>query len=129
MELLLKSCDKNNDNRIDYVEFSNFLNWKDKMPAGLSVKLDKNANNEYEQKIIEKSKDSGLDVTEKGQSEPTLLRKQVDNAQVDYQTSSSMINGSVFNDFTKCKLIKGFLFALIVLLVCVVLSPIMYLLG
>ena len=129
MELLLKSCDKNNDNRIDYVEFSNFLNWKDKMPAGLSVKLDKNANNEYEQKIIEKSKDSGLDVTEKGQSEPTLLRKQVDNAQVDYQTSSSMINGSVLNDFTKCKLIKGFLFALIVLLVCVVLSPIMYLLG
>lgn len=28
-------CDANRDGYIDYVEFANFLNWKDIMPTGL----------------------------------------------------------------------------------------------
>ena len=28
-------CDINKDGQIDYEEFANFLNWKDKLPSGL----------------------------------------------------------------------------------------------
>ncbi|VDI52398.1 Hypothetical predicted protein [Mytilus galloprovincialis] len=38
LEQLLDSCDANRDGAIDYVEFSNFLNWKDKMKSGLPDK-------------------------------------------------------------------------------------------
>jgi hypothetical protein len=31
---LLDYCDYNHDSLIDYVEFANFLNWKDRMPSG-----------------------------------------------------------------------------------------------
>lgn len=109
LELLVKSCDKNNDNKIDYVEFSNFLNWKDKMPTGLSIK--ENENEDYEKKLIEEAKDSGISVNEKGNVEPTLLRKQVDHAQIDYTTSSSVINGNVLNNFTKSENMTFFFFS------------------
>ena len=99
LELLVKSCDKNNDDKIDYVEFSNFLNWKDKMSTGLSTKG--NENEDYEKKLIEEAKDSGISVNEKGDAEPILLRKQVDHAQIDYATSSSVVSGNVLNNFTK----------------------------
>ena len=108
LELLVKSCDKNNDNKIDYVEFSNFLNWKDKMPTGLSIK--ENENEDYEKKLIEEAKDSGISVNEKGNVEPTLLRKQVDHSQIDY-TTSSVINGNVLNNFTKSENMIFFFFS------------------
>ena len=38
LEQLLDTCDANRDGFIDYVEFSNFLNWKDKMKSGLPDK-------------------------------------------------------------------------------------------
>ena len=41
LELLLDSCDANRDGYIDYIEFSNFLNWKDKMKSGLPDKSGK----------------------------------------------------------------------------------------
>ena len=28
-------CDTNKDGMIDYEEFANFLNWKDKLPSGI----------------------------------------------------------------------------------------------
>ena len=31
-------CDQDRDGQISYLEFSNFLNWKDKMPSGLPPK-------------------------------------------------------------------------------------------
>lgn len=32
-------CDNNNDGRIDYNEFVNFLNWKDKMPSSIPARF------------------------------------------------------------------------------------------
>ena len=33
---LMYYCDKSSTGFIDYTEFSNFLNWKEKMPSGLA---------------------------------------------------------------------------------------------
>jgi len=71
IDMLLAYCDVNQDGRIDYVEFSNFLNWKDKMPSGLDIKVD----------------DEGEEIK--------TLQKQVDASNDTYQTSSSIINAVV----------------------------------
>ena len=34
LECMLDYCDIDGDGQIDYQEFANFLNWKDKMPSG-----------------------------------------------------------------------------------------------
>lgn len=34
LESLLAYCDVDGDGQINYEEFANFLNWKDKMPSG-----------------------------------------------------------------------------------------------
>ena len=77
--------------------------------TGLSTK--ENENEDYEKKLIEEAKDSGISVNEKGNVEPTLLRKQVDHAQIDYTTSSSVINGNVLNNFTKSENMIFFFFS------------------
>jgi Ca2+-binding EF-hand superfamily protein len=41
LEQLFEYCDVDNDGLINYLEFANFLNWKDKMPL-----------REYEEKVI-----------------------------------------------------------------------------
>lgn len=38
LEQLLYFCDSNKDGNIDYIEFANFLNWKDKMKSGFPEK-------------------------------------------------------------------------------------------
>ena len=78
------------------------------MPTGLSIK--ENENEDYEKKLIEEAKDSGISVNEKGNVEPTLLRKQVDHSQIDY-TTSSVINGNVLNNFTKSENMTFFFFS------------------
>ena len=35
LEQLMDYCDADRDGQINYTEFSNFLNWKDKLPSGL----------------------------------------------------------------------------------------------
>lgn len=35
LEKVLEYCDLNCQGMIDYLEFSNFLNWKEKLPTGL----------------------------------------------------------------------------------------------
>jgi len=78
LETLLAYCDADNDGKINYNEFSNFLNWKDKLPPVTNV-----------QEEDDESKD------------PELLHKQVDNAVVDSTTSSQMINAIVGGVSTK----------------------------
>ena len=78
LETLLAYCDADNDGKINYTEFSNFLNWKDKLPPATNA-----------QEVDDESKD------------PELLHKQVDNAVVDSTTSSQIINAIVGGVSTK----------------------------
>ncbi len=39
LEQLLDYCDVDRDGQIDYMEFANFLNWREKMPSGLAPRL------------------------------------------------------------------------------------------
>lgn len=41
LDLLFDYCDVDNDGLINYLEFANFLNWKDKMPL-----------KEYEERVV-----------------------------------------------------------------------------
>lgn len=116
LEALLASCDKDKDAQINYVEFANFLNWKDKMPTGLSTDQNNNLDRKnenidsYEQKIIEEAMESGVDLSKTGLSQLNRLGKQIDNAHGgEYTTSASMINGSVLSDFTKSKVFIDFI--------------------
>ena len=34
---LMDYCDSDRDGKINYLDFANFLNWKDKMPSGLGM--------------------------------------------------------------------------------------------
>jgi len=107
LEMLLECCDVNNDQKIDYVEFSNFLNWKDKMPSGfqkeeeIQQKENQTSTSEsslYEDKIIAAAKNSQLLVDAAGSG---TLSKQIDKSRSDYKTSASMINGDARTNFTK----------------------------
>jgi len=109
LELLLECCDKNNDKNIDYVEFSNFLNWKDKMPSGLH-KINNNdksesnlsENEKYEKKIIANVKTGLVDSEDTSNTTNVdVLRKQIDNSPSDYTTSYSLLNGVVKKNFIK----------------------------
>ncbi|CAD5122724.1 DgyrCDS11135 [Dimorphilus gyrociliatus] len=80
LELLVQLfdyCDVDRDGRINYIEFSNFLNWKDKLPTGLPDRI------------------SSADHFHK------RLQKQIDKAIVDQKTSSQMINSVVGGVSTK----------------------------
>lgn len=41
LDMLFDYCDVDNDGLINYLEFANFLNWKDKMPL-----------KEYEERVV-----------------------------------------------------------------------------
>lgn len=78
LEALFDYCDVDHDGLIDYVEFSNFLNWKDKLPSGIRVKDDT----------------SKVDMDTQ-QQQPEELHKQIDVAVVDFKKSSEMISATV----------------------------------
>ncbi|NXU73173.1 EFHB protein, partial [Oreotrochilus melanogaster] len=104
LDSLFDCCDLNKDGLINYLDFTNFLNWKDKMAV-----------NEFEDKIITKGKK--LDVAalpentktndeqllkqevlvlkEPGSSEPKPLTRPTDNIIANYQTTSSQYNAVV----------------------------------
>ncbi|XP_019618184.1 PREDICTED: EF-hand domain-containing family member B-like [Branchiostoma belcheri] len=83
MELLFNYCDVNKDGVIDYEEFANFLNWKDKMPSGLST---------ARKGSLEGAVEEGGELSP--ESTPKRLMKQIDHAIGQHRTSNS-IYGSV----------------------------------
>lgn len=91
------------DKQIDYVEFANFLNWKDKMPSGFQKRFNNNTEEEdrYEAKILREAKQSGMIPDEPSTEGLAVLSKQVDKSASDYATSASLINGNVLNNYTK----------------------------
>ena len=79
---------------MDYVEFANFLNWKDRMP---------NCGNRPESGEKESEvKDGTVTESEENKRTPEVLRKQIDKAvPVDFLTSSQLIKATVGGVQTK----------------------------
>ncbi|KAK4828366.1 hypothetical protein QYF61_026088 [Mycteria americana] len=118
LDSLFDCCDLDKDGLIDYVEFANFLNWKDKM----AVK-------EFEEKIITKGKkldapvlpedtktndeplvkQEDLALKELGSSEktPKMLTRSTDHVFANYQTTSSQYNAVVGGLPTTCYPVCG----------------------
>uniref|UniRef100_A0A8C7E4R8 EF-hand domain family member B n=1 Tax=Naja naja TaxID=35670 RepID=A0A8C7E4R8_NAJNA len=95
LDSLFNYCDLDKDGFIDYLEFANFLNWKDKM-----------AIQEYEEKIITKEiktnenallKQDDIVPMEPGSLEKTFrtLSRPTDRVFSDYRTTSSQYNAVV----------------------------------
>ncbi|XP_018765316.2 EF-hand domain-containing family member B [Serinus canaria] len=112
LESLLDCCDLDKDGLINYQDFANFLNWKDKM----GVK-------EFEEKIITKGKkldaylpkntkkedepppeqeDLELKEPESSENMPKPLTRSTDCVYTSYQTSSSQYNAVVGGIPTSC---------------------------
>jgi len=72
LESLLELCDPNADKQIDYVEFVNFLNWKDQMATGFGN------DPEYEDRILAAAKHSGVNLDDKGDITADVLKNQID---------------------------------------------------
>ncbi|NXK91422.1 EFHB protein, partial [Formicarius rufipectus] len=106
LDSLFDCCDLDKDGLINYLEFANFLNWKDKMAA-----------KEFEEKIITKGKKLGaclvpedtqrkdeplpkrddlmLKEPESSEKTPKPLTEAADHVFASYQTSSSQYNAVV----------------------------------
>ncbi|NWY41875.1 EFHB protein, partial [Sylvia atricapilla] len=117
LDALFDCCDLDKDGLINYRDFANFLNWKDK----IGVK-------EFEEKIIRKGKkldaylpkdtktedepllkQEDLDVKESGSSEkmPKPLTRSTDHVYTNYQTTSSQYNAVVGGIPTSCYPVCG----------------------
>ncbi|KFZ47462.1 EF-hand domain-containing family member B, partial [Antrostomus carolinensis] len=116
LDSLFDYCDLDKDGLINYLEFANFLNWKDKM----AVK-------EFEEKIIKKGENLGAPVLpedtkkdselllkqedlvlkEPGSSEKTPKPPTTDHVFASYQTTSSQYNAVVGGLPTTCYPVCG----------------------
>ncbi|CAJ0921610.1 unnamed protein product [Ranitomeya imitator] len=86
LDSLIEYCDVDKDGLINFVEFANFLNWKDKLSVGKQGHL--------------KPEDF---ILEEGASEKTLRTLSKGNQTPDfYQTSSSRINATIGGPSSSC---------------------------
>ncbi|XP_060065621.1 EF-hand domain-containing family member B-like [Ylistrum balloti] len=109
LEQLMDYCDTNRDGCIDYLEFSNFLNWKDKMPSGFGPKTEtpktpvtpKSAPSPHVRtphsgsEVQVSQEDLHQKTPQSAESTPRRLQKQIDMAIGNHRTSSSMINAVI----------------------------------
>ncbi|XP_783931.2 EF-hand domain-containing family member B [Strongylocentrotus purpuratus] len=88
LEQLILYCDANTNGCIDYFEFANFLNWKDKMNEGETL------TNPASAAVKGESQESK-------EGTPERLKKQIDQAIGGHRTSAQMINAVVGGVSTK----------------------------
>lgn len=111
MEMLLECVDSDSNKSIDYVEFVNFLNWKDKMPTGFQKNKQKNGipeatvesskQEDYDEKILQEVKTSSTSLNEEGQLEAGALKNQIDSSLGKEATSSSVYKSNLLNELIK----------------------------
>jgi len=89
---LMDTCDTDRDGQINYLEFSNFLNWKDKMPTGLDATKASPVVEEAKEKVLVQDGDLQPRTPQSAENTPRRLQKQIDIAIGDHRTSASMIN-------------------------------------
>ena len=90
-------CDADKDGFINYLEFANFLNWKDKVPSGLPPKT------QPAQTQIVADQDLTNKSPQSSESTPRRLKKQIDKAIGAHRTSASIINSVVGGVSTRGK--------------------------
>ncbi|XP_036617657.1 EF-hand domain-containing family member B [Trichosurus vulpecula] len=111
LDELFNYCDLDNDGKINYQEFTNFLNWKDKMPIkefeekilirGKKMSEDPQCppitGTELEGQVAPLIKPEDIVQEEPGKSmkTPRTLSRPTDKVFADYKTSSSQINSVV----------------------------------
>ncbi|MEE6466045.1 hypothetical protein FKM82_006809 [Ascaphus truei] len=113
LDALLEYCDVDEDGLINFIEFANFLNWKDKMTIGkLEEKIltqgkknvDETQDLSLKEKVVQTSgppegllKPEDLTLKEEGGCEktPITLSKSVNQVLDMYRTSSSQVNAVV----------------------------------
>ncbi|PVD37746.1 hypothetical protein C0Q70_00347 [Pomacea canaliculata] len=105
LEQVIDYCDVDRDGKIDYIEFSNFLNWKDRLPQGFAFVSGKPVLEEAPKDVIGKYKlnlsgvGDSKPLSPKGVEEtPRRLQKQIDHAIGQHHTSAGMINAVVGPD-------------------------------
>ncbi|KAL9958296.1 hypothetical protein ACROYT_G035296 [Oculina patagonica] len=87
LESMFAYCDVDGDGQINYDEFANFLNWKDKMPSGgIKGTMTTAGQNETAEEGVKEEEQKT------GESTPTRLQKQIDQAVGGWKTSSSQFN-------------------------------------
>lgn len=89
---LMDYCDVDRDGKINYLEFANFLNWKDKMPAGLDLQ---GTEEDLDKPALVRECDMEPRTPQSAESTPRRLQKQIDRAIGDHRTSASMINAVI----------------------------------
>ncbi|KAK7507423.1 hypothetical protein BaRGS_00001358 [Batillaria attramentaria] len=97
LEQVFDYCDVDRDGQINYLEFANFLNWKEKLPSGFADVPIKPPRLEAtgEKSDLVKEGDLQPRSAQTGESTPRRLQKQVDRAIGEHCTSASMINAVV----------------------------------
>ncbi|KAK7111234.1 EF-hand domain-containing family member B-like [Littorina saxatilis] len=99
LEQVFDYCDTDRDGQINYLEFANFLNWKEKLPSGFAdipyiakstgFSTDKVTG---EQTGLVKQGDLKQRTPQSAESTPRRLQKQIDRAIGNHHTSAGMIN-------------------------------------
>lgn len=99
LEQVFDYCDVDHDGQINYLEFANFLNWKEKLPSGFADVPMKPSPPTLEATGEKTDLVKGGDLHPKspqnGESTPRRLQKQIDRAIGDHSTSAGMINAVV----------------------------------
>jgi len=99
LEQVFDYCDADADGQINYLEFANFLNWKEKLPSGFAdiPYIEKTKSFDVEKTTGEKtnlvqSGDLSKRNPQSAESTPRRLQKQIDRAIGNHHTSAGMIN-------------------------------------
>ncbi|KAL8617479.1 hypothetical protein ACOMHN_048117 [Nucella lapillus] len=102
LEQVFDYCDADRDGQINYLEFANFLNWKEKLPSGFAdiPYMEQTKEPATDLKTGERTElvqqgDLKQRTPQSAECTPRRLQKQIDRSIGNHHTSASMINAVV----------------------------------